>query len=362
MPPYPETHSILNWVEATRAVNEIRSPNVALQRLLFSNHETHATETIEFAIESREPQTVRFSRPGTKAVPVDVDTWSFHNVSTPLINLIRPLHAVNAYFKRTPSAAGQMIFTSAGVVRQGVNFQLAKDMQVLADFITDTIEYMCALALRGSITIDASSYSGQLEDEAFTIDFGRTGGATQLTAGTTWGSTGSTMMANLQTAKRDFDARARLPVDFGICGKNAADRIRADEAFKTDADRERVDVGFLLLQEQFNEMGLQRIGRVAGIEMWEYSRTVLSPDGSASLDLIRPDYVELVSRSSQAGMALHFGAIADFEALQQGVLEAERFSKTWLERNPSAHYSMVQSRPLPILKRPNATYSIKTNA
>jgi hypothetical protein len=75
--------------------------------------------------------------------------------------------------------------------------------------------------------------------------------------------------------------------------------------------------------------------------------------------LIRPGYVEFVANSPAAEFVTYYGAIEDMQAIGAGrVLQSRRFSKSWEVEDPSARMLLVESNPLPVMRRPGATVSM----
>ena len=65
-----------------------------------------------------------------------------------------------------------------------------------------------------------------------------------------------------------------------------------------------------------------------------------------------PDYTVIMgSRQLSEGIRL-YGAIQDLQAL----VPASRFPKMLEQQDPSVAYTLTQSAPLPVLRRPNATW------
>jgi hypothetical protein len=50
------------------------------------------------------------------------------------------------------------------------------------------------------------------------------------------------------------------------------------------------------------------------------------------------------------------------EAMMGGMLASERFSKSWLVKDPSAMVQLIESHPLPVLRRPDSVYSLQVVA
>ena len=117
-------------------------------------------------------------------------------------------------------------------------------------------------------------------------------------------------------------------------------------------------VGTVDMTKQFNEQGVIWLGRVAGIDFWEYGRSATL--NGASVDMIRAKYIEFVSRDNNAsGRSFVYAPIPDVKTLKSGNLAAKRLAKSWEEEDPSVEMLLVASRPMPLWQRPDSTYSFK---
>ena len=55
-------------------------------------------------------------------------------------------------------------------------------------------------------------------------------------------------------------------------------------------------------------------------------------------------------------------AVADLLPVLEKVLQSKRFSKSWEVEDPSARLLLIESNPMPVMRRPNATVSIQVLA
>ena len=79
----------------------------------------------------------------------------------------------------------------------------------------------------------------------------------------------------------------------------------------------------------------------------------------ASVQLIRDDYVEVVSAIPAAQNVAYYGAIPDWDAFDEGLMQGKRFSKSWKEKDPSVRQILAHSRPLFVPRRPASMVSMK---
>lgn len=341
----------LEWATLTAAVNEIKSPNTFLKNLLYSRFEELATETIEVSTLSGAHVAAPFVKRDSKSIMVAGRTKSHTNITGPNIRISRPLKGDDLLFGRYPATT---IFADAATISAAIDKKIADEMSVLADMVAETEEWMCAMALRNTL-----SYSS--DEAAFEITYARD--ATLDTAlGSTvgWDDTGSKPWRDFRAAKKLISKFVRLGCDTVILGETAAQAFveHADIAAQINTTS-GISAGSIDLQKQYQDDGAILLGRFCGINVWEYTGTVVPPDGSAEISLIRTDYAEFIATSPAADRLMYYAAIPDLDALESKLFQGRRFAKSWKTPDPSAQMALIHSRPFPVNRRPNAQMSLK---
>lgn len=343
----------LNWKALTRTVNEVKSPNRFLQRMVFNRVETFPTETVEYSELTGARDAAPFVMRDSEALMISGTATKFQQVMTPNIRIKRPFTPSEVLFGRQP---GTIVYESRGGIRAAVQRHIARDMAYMADTITNTEEYLCALALQGTI-----SYSVDTQD-AFTVTYPRPSG-NNITLSTFWDDAtpaDTTPLADIHAVKRVLSDEVGMAPTDAILGQEAADAILAlaeGDHVKLIKSDSGVEAGGLTLLTQFQEEGAIFLGSLGGVRLWEYSRTA-NVNGSAT-NMIRPKYAEFVCRAPAAEYWMWYGAIPDLQAFQGNMLQARRFAKSWDVQDPSSIMALTHSRPLPVTKRPGAIVSVK---
>lgn len=345
----------LKWAYLTGIVNNLRSPNMFLKKFLWANHQTLPTEDIELSLIQNTRKVAPFVRRNGEAIMVDGYTSTNQTVAAPNIRIKRPFTPSELLFGRLP---GTPIFMqSQQEVLSAVDMHIGRDLQIMADHITNAEEWLCAMSLQGTIGYSVT------DQEVFTITFPRAG-ANNITLSVFWDDADKTLprpFANVNTVKQVLtDANNPMPTD-AICGREAANALRelveSGNVVMLGLNGARVTAGTFDLTQQYNDDGVMYLGEMAGVRFWEYSRTA-DLNGS-STPMIRSKYVEFVSTSPVTERILYYGAIADMTALQGGKIQVERFSKSWEIQDPSSIQALTTSRPLPVARRPNCSVSMK---
>lgn len=345
---YP--NDVLSWASLTGVVNEIKSPNQFLKRLVFGAHDPQPTEVIEIGMLSGSRVVAPFIRRNGMAMEIEGTSESFKTVSFPNIRIKKHLEAPDLMFNRR---AGTTIFPGGDEIVNAAAAHVARQQQRLADAVTEAEEYLCALAIRGSIAYSVD------EQEVFTITLGKPAG-NSLTITTKWDDAASEVAADFFTAKQLVADEVGLGVTHAIMGAEAAAAFMANAGVMGRLDVRNLSAGQLTLMEQFNQDGAIYLGVFCGVQCWAYTRQT-SVNGSA-VSLIRSKHVEFLSVTPAAENVLYYGAIPDLQALQGRLFQGERFSKSWEQEDPSVRWLLVHSRPLPIPRRPGSMVSMQVLA
>jgi hypothetical protein len=337
---------VTQWEYLTGVINEIKSPGTFLRNLLFrTNIETLTTEKVELSTISGDREIAPFVRKNGEAIPIKGYGATYATVEAPNIRLKMPMTPSPLFFDRKPST---MIFPSSGEQISAIEAHVARDSQKLADMISNAEEWFAAMAIRGTVSYEVE------DGEVFTITFPKPSGHT-LTVSPLW-STTSYPEADFLTAQELISEYGLVPTD-AIFGRNASAAFIKNARVASLLDNRRVDFGFLELQNPFREDGAIYMGTFSGIRCWRYGRA-LTLNGE-SVRMIRDDYVEFVCATPGAQNVAYYGAIPDWDAFEDGMFQGQRYSKSWVEKDPSVRVMLAHSRPLFVPRRPGSMVSMK---
>ncbi len=338
------------WQSLTATVNETKSPNSFLKDLLFGSHQTFPLESVEIGLLTGGREAAPFVERDGEAIAVAGLGEDFQTVGFPNISIKRPMTASELLFNRR---VGSVVFPTKGQQLSAIEAHVARDMQRMADLITNAEEYLCSLAIQGEISYTAA------DESHFKVTYPKPGGHT-LSVSNTWATASTaTPSADFTTAKRLVNGAHNLPVTDCIMDAEAAQNFVRIQEVKDMLDNRRMLAGGIDLRRQFDAKGALFLGDFMGVACWEYSRTV-SVKG-ASTPLIRAGHAEFVSATPEADNWIYYGAIADMKALEGRLFQGERFSKSWMKEDPSQRIVLVKSRPLPIMRRPGSVVSMDTS-
>lgn len=334
-----------------RVINRMKSPNDFLQRFLFPVHDSIVTEDIEMSSISKGREMAPFVHSGAEAVMVGGRTETFQTVSGPNIRIKRPLNPADVY-KVIPGGHKY----DPRTVLQAVARYRQENLQLMNNYVTNSIEWLVSQALQGTITY---AVEGQ---DSFLITYPRPS-STNITLSVFWDDATPAnvkILKDLHAVKKVFSDETGLTPTDCILGSAASAAFRAlieGGHIKTlVSNYGQVDAGTATFTSQYSEAGVIYLGNIGGIRFWEYSRTQLM--NGASVDLIRSKYAEFVSTSSASERVLKFASVPDLDA-PNGVYVGERFAKEFKKDDPSSLFQLMHSRPLPIPRKPEATVSVK---
>lgn len=350
----PTSADVLSYSTLTPAVNEMKSPNSFIKNYVFGRNVLVPALNIELSFLRRGRKIAPFVERNGAGIMTEGRDESFAIVRPPHIRVKRPMTPSELLNKRRP---GSVIFAGADGIGQAMREYMASELEMLMDDVTNSEEYLAALALRGSI-----SYTSQ-DEAAFTVSFPRSAANDIVLTGTdVWDNAASNPAADMLSAAQIINDAVSLNVTDVILGADAADAFLENAKVQAKLDPLRLRTGTVDLTQQFQESGAMFLGEfVHGIRIWRYARQV--EVNGVSVDLIRPKFAEFIARTPAAQFVTYYGAIEDMKAIGAGkVLQSQRFSKSWEEEDPSARMILVESNPLPCMRRPDASLSMQVLA
>ena len=338
----------LDWRTMTATVNEIKAPNTFIKNLLFTDEQTVPTESIEIGLLEGDRSMAPFVKKNGQAISVAGLGEKAQNVEAPNIRIKRPLEAADTFFKRR---VGTQIFQDTTPL-DPIQKHIARQLYRLETLIANRIEWLCAMALRGQIDYSAD------DTDAWQITYPKPAGNT-VTLNPFWDQANSDPALDFLTAKKIASDEVGLQVTDAIMSESAAREFLTHPEVVKQLDNKGLQVGGLTFAEQFRDDGALYLGIFSSVRCWMYHRTAKDETG-ASVAMIRDKYVEFVCRTPAAENVIYYAAIPDWELFGDGgSIETKRFSKSWLEKDPSIRMLLEHTRPLPVTRRPGSIVSMK---
>jgi hypothetical protein len=341
-----------------KVVETMRRPQLFLLNTFFTEVETSDSETIYFDVDGDEKlHLAPYVHPMVEGKVVETAGYSTKSFVPPYVKYKLPLPAVGA-FRRS---AGESIGTGQELnpaQRQEKN--LKKALVKLSNMLSRRFEFQAAEALRaGTATVVSERPDGTSETNV--INYGRDA-SLQITkaGGTKWGESGVKPLDDLEAWAELVGEVSGATVKKILMEPSAWRALKANADFEKRLDLKRVVSGDFTLGVAPTAAGAQYKGTDGTFEYWVYNQKFYDRGTSQNVALLDTGRVIGVADSMDDDNRFigvrHFGAIKDEDAGFQAV---EYFPKSWTIPDPSVRFVMVQSAPLMVPYRINASFSAK---
>ncbi len=324
-----------------RVVRDMRRFPSFLLGLFFGEIEESETEDIKFDVENKRPRISPFVSPLVEGQLVESSGF-VTKTFTPAYVKDKRVHNPKRGFRRT---IGETIGGSTTPGNR-LAMALASDLADQQEMLTRRKELMAAEVLRtGKATITGEKYP------TVVVDFQRDAALTvALTTGTKWGEAGVSPFKNVESWSLLVHQKSGVyPTDV-VMDVDAWQLYRDDVVLNKLLDVRRLSDIEQLRYGAIIEAGGVYQGRVGTQNIWLYNNSYIDNDGNSQFFL--PSGSVILGSAGIEGVQ-HHGAIQDIEA---GLQPMESFTKSWVEKDPSVRVLLMQSAPLVVPYRPNASF------
>ena len=233
--------------------------------------------------------------------------------------------------------------------------QLNDSIDDQLDMLTRRETVMGSEALRtGRVTVTGENYA------AVVVDFLRDAGLTvALSGGARWGEAGVLPLDSLESWAETIQGLSGAAVDtvvmdpkaWGIFRKDADVKERLNKLYS--GQRGSLDIG-PVARGPGNKRARYH-GDLGDFDFWSYQDTYIDENGATQKML--PDYTVLMGLGGTYKEGIQgtrcYGTIMDEEA----GYKADRYHiKSWVDKDPAVRYLLLQSAPLVVPFRPNASF------
>lgn len=326
-------------------VRDLRVPASGLAARYFTSIATDESEEIHFDVDNKPRRMSAFVSPVVQGKVVKSRGYSTTTFKPAYIKDKR-VFTPNRALKR---AMGESLGGGDLTPAARMEILVAMDLLDQMEMVERRLEWMAAQILyNGSVTIEGDDYPKVV------VDFGRHADLTKvLGSGSKWGEANVKPLDDLQDWSTDMLQRS------GVGIKDVIMTVDVWKVFRVDADvKDRIDRRFApaqLKQDAMAQEGLLWLGNVDGFDIWTYAGWVVDPKTNAEGSLLPAGTVICTGSPETVDGVRHYGAIQD-----HGSLVAEPYyAKSWLEEDPSVRYLLMQSAPLLVPYRVNATMRAK---
>lgn len=224
--------------------------------------------------------------------------------------------------------------------------RVARELQDQTAMLTRREEAMLAEFLRtGAITVAGDGFPTRQ------VDFGRDSSLdVTLSSGELWSdqSQGSDPRAYLEDwAVLMSDAGGGNPTDV-VMAADVWQEMRLWDEVKEAVNRDFAQVSNIELGPLAGQVRM--VGTLGDFRLWVYTSSYVDIDGTET-KFVPNGYLYMVNQNDLEAVRA-YGVIQDEDA---GYTARRLFSKSWTEEDPAVRYLMLQSAPLVVPYRPNAS-------
>jgi len=267
------------------------------------------------------------------------------NTFTPAYVKDKRVFDMNRPLKRLPGEQIGGTMSPADRIRALIAF----DMQDQLNMLRRRFEVMCGEVLTtGKSTIAGDKYP------TVVVDFQRSSSHT-IVASPLWSAATPPILNNLQDwAQVVLEDTGVFPNDV-IMTPDVWKVFRADTGVVNvlNVFRRYTDQPSVMPMAAVTEGGVQ-MGQLEGFNIWVYSGWYVDPATGVEVPILPAGTVIMCSPALEGVQA--FGAIRDEEI---GLQSVPYYVKSWIQPDPSVRYVMLQSAPIMVPFRPNASFMAK---
>ncbi len=329
-----------------RVIPDLTTDPLYLTGTFFPNTQQNDTEEIHFdVIKGNGRRISPFVTPLQQGQLVEKIGWYTQTLKPAYVKDKRVFDA-NAPMRRAPGE--KLLGSMSPQERQNAMIRIELTDQI--NMLNRRIEVMCGQVLAtGTVTIVGDLYPLTV------INYARNASQTVVLAGAArWGQAGVDPLANMQTwANTTFSLSGARPFRF-VMTPDAYALFVASASVQQHLNRFRND-------NSLNDRSIRHIdgwdaGEIGGFQITVYHGTYIDPATNTPANIL-PPYSVIAAPPEMEGYRA-FGAIRDEKA---GYKAMAYFPKSWVEEDPAVRYIMLQSAPLVVPLRPDASFAATVN-
>lgn len=320
-----------------------RVPSFFLDKF-FPEVQTETSPEIHFDVDESRPRLAPMVSPLVAGKIVKGKGYKTSTFSPAYVKDKRVFHP-NRALKRT---IGEKIGGSLDPMTR-MQLLLTRDLTDQVEMLTRRKVVMAVEALvSGKVTVEGEGYETQV------VDFGRDASLTvSLADAAEWGDDGVSPLDNLHAWALLVLQKSGATVTDVVFDQKAWDLFAADTKVEKRLDILRAaNTGPVALGMKPME-GAKYMGNIDGYNLWVFAGWYENDAGVLTPYLA--DHSVIMSGPQLEGVQAH-GAIQDEEA---GIQALEYFAKSWVEKDPSVRWLLMQSAPLVVPYRVNASLYAK---
>jgi len=332
---------LFDTVTLNRVISSLKNPSSFLLDTFFATEERHESEFIAFDSEDRILRLTPFVAPTVAGKVVESQGYRAKQFKPPYLKDKRRFDP-NRPLRRAP---GEQIGGGTLSLMERRALAVRLDMEDQLRALTMRLEVMAASALlNGSVTVTGEGFGTQV------VNFGRESDLTViLTGDVRWGESAADVVGNLETWGQGIQQESGSVATDVVMDPLAWSLARQNQAVKDALDTRR---GSTSTAETgpLDGRKARNVGTIGDLNIWVYQEHYIDEAGSPAK--VMPDYSVIMGSPADVEGVRAFAAIQD-EA--NGMQAVPYFIKSWVQEDPSVRWLLLQSAPLVIPYRPNAT-------
>ncbi len=335
------TTTVLN-----RVVSHLPQPSSFLLDFFFPDVQTEDNEEIHFDIDKSKPRLAPFVSPlvGGKVVVDDgYETKSFRPAYVKDKRRFNPNQPLKRRIGETIGGSLTPMNRREAALNRSLNNQLQN--------LTRTEEVMAAQALTtGRIIVQGENYPTTI------VNFQREADLTQvLTGATRWGEAGVDVLNDIEDWADLVQTHSGAAGNKVVMDPMAWRIFRASPRVEKLLDLRRGTNTSINVDPMVRGQGNDRarnVGTIGDFDLWVYNDVYVDPTTGLSRKLL-PDYTVIIGSQTLLEGTRCYGVIQDEGANYRA---SRFFTKSWLEEDPAVRWLLMQSAPLVVPYRPNASF------
>ncbi|SLN77587.1 major capsid protein [Oceanibacterium hippocampi] len=325
-----------------KVVRDLKQPQSFLLDMFFPELVESPTEDIKFDVDEGKRRVAPFVSPLREGRVVKSRGFRTDTFQPAYIKDKRVFDP-NRAIRRTIGERIGGELTPAQRVQANLNFEMQDQLGML----TRRLELMAGdVLLDGKAVIEGEDYP------AVEVDFARDSTLTEaLTLAARWGEANVSPSTDLETwSTRILKKSGAVPTD-AVFTPDAWALFKKDPEVKEALDLRRGGSSSFEIGLQVGTGGIYK-GDFGNFRLWVYNDWYIDPLDDQEKPIL-PAY-SVILGSAQVEGVRYFGAVRDEEANFEAMTF---FPKSWVEKDPAVRILMMQSAPLLVPSRPNASFA-----
>ncbi len=331
--------NIFNTAVLTQVVPQLPNPEPFILNSFFGAIQTETSEEIHFDIDSGSRRLAPFVAPIVAGQVVQSRGYQTKTFKPAYVKDKRVFDADRPFKRQIGERIGGGIDPA-----QRLMMALGRELEDQIAMLARRQEVMAVEVLRtGKVTVSGDLYP------TTEVNFGRDPRLTQFLANTArWGEVGVEPLDDVQSWSLLVAEKSGTAANVVIMDVEAWKLFSMSNKVQKLLDRFR---GADRLNSTVTGEGGRHMGNIGDLDIWVYTGWYEDPDSGQLVPYLPANTVIVTSPDLEGTRA--YGAIKDEAA---GLLAMPYFAKSWTEEDPALRYLLMQSAPLTVPYRVNASF------